>query len=209
MKAIQHTALLLQDRGEAPPDPVYGKVLAALHLVSCYAAIPLLDALLTWRKESLKAAARAPELVVLRKRVSQYVASIFGVMSLDQAMHRLKVSQLFLYNSSLATLVTHVLLHQQVLRRSRWGCGQLAVETVFLEATLQLVAPESSPLSDGQANAVEILVFDWVLHAEKFVDSKHSELLKARERVGFCMSFNLHARMPAHEPGDSLLMTSH
>ena len=65
--------------------------------------------------------------------------------------------------------------------------GQLAVETVFLEATLQLVAPESSPLSDGQANAVEILVFDWVLHAEKFVDSKHSELLKARERVGFCI----------------------
>ncbi|CAL8468215.1 g7754 [Coccomyxa elongata] len=116
-----------QDRGEAPPDPVYGKVLAGLHLVSSYAAIPLLDALLTWRKESLKAAARAPELVVLRKR--------------------------------------------------------LAVETVFLEATLQLVAPESSPLSDGQANAVEILVFDWVLHAEKFVDSKHSELLKARERV--------------------------
>ena len=63
---------------------------------------------------------------------------------------------------------------------------QLAVETVFLEATLQLVAPESSPLSDGQANAVEILVFDWVLHAEKFVDSKHSELLKARERVCPC-----------------------
>ncbi|EIE19264.1 hypothetical protein COCSUDRAFT_48883 [Coccomyxa subellipsoidea C-169] len=117
----------MQDRGEVAPDPVYGKVLAGLHLVSRYAAIPLLDSLLTWRKESLKAAARAPELVVLRKR--------------------------------------------------------LAVEAVFLEATLQLVAPESSPLSDGQANAVEILVFDWVLHAEKFVDSKHSELLKARERV--------------------------
>lgn len=60
---------------------------------------------------------------------------------------------------------------------------QLAVETVFLEATLQLVAPESSPLSDGQANAVETLVFDWVLHAEKYVDSKHFELLKARDRV--------------------------
>ena len=60
------------------------------------------------------------------------------------------------------------------------------METVFLEATLQLVAPESSLLSDGQANAVEILVFDWVLHAEKFVDSKHSELLKARERVCSC-----------------------
>ena len=60
----------MQDRGEVATDPVYGKVLAGLHLVSRYAAIPLLDALLTWRKESLKAAARAPELVVLRKRVS-------------------------------------------------------------------------------------------------------------------------------------------
>ncbi len=65
----------MQDRGEVAPDPVYGKVLAGLHLVSRYAAIPLLDSLLTWRKESLKAAARAPELVVLRKRVRGFPAS--------------------------------------------------------------------------------------------------------------------------------------
>lgn len=57
------------------PDPVYGKVLAGLHLVSRYAAIPLLDALLTWRKESLKAAAKASELFVLRKRV--FIVSVF------------------------------------------------------------------------------------------------------------------------------------
>jgi hypothetical protein len=60
---------------------------------------------------------------------------------------------------------------------------QLAVEAVFLEATLHLVAPESNPLLESQVNALEALVFDWVLHAEKFVDSKHSELLKAREKV--------------------------
>ena len=57
------------------------------------------------------------------------------------------------------------------------------METVFLEATLQLVAPESGPLLDSQANALEALVFDWVLHAEKFVDSKHAELLRARDKV--------------------------
>lgn len=62
--------LTAQDRGEVAPDPVYGKVLAGLHLVSRYAPIPLLDALLAWRKESLKAAARASaDLIVLRKRV--------------------------------------------------------------------------------------------------------------------------------------------
>ena len=60
----------MQDRGEYAAEPVYGKVLAGLHLVSRYAAMPLLDALLTWRKESLNVAARAPaEIIVLRKRV--------------------------------------------------------------------------------------------------------------------------------------------
>jgi hypothetical protein len=60
----------MQDRGEYAAEPVYGKVLAGLHLVSRYTAIPLLDALLTWRKESLNVAARAPaEIIVLRKRV--------------------------------------------------------------------------------------------------------------------------------------------
>ena len=51
-------------------EPRYGRVLAGLHLVSQHAAPPLLEALLTWRKESLNVAARAPgEVYVLRKRV--------------------------------------------------------------------------------------------------------------------------------------------
>ena len=60
---------------------------------------------------------------------------------------------------------------------------QLAVETVYLEATLQLVSKTSSSLSNSQAKALEDLVFDWVLHAEKFVDSRFLELMKARAKV--------------------------
>lgn len=60
---------------------------------------------------------------------------------------------------------------------------QLAVEAVYLEATLQLVSKTSSSLSGNQAKALEDLVFDWVLHAEKFVDSRFMDLLKAREKV--------------------------
>lgn len=61
---------------------------------------------------------------------------------------------------------------------------QLAVETVYLEATLQLVSKTSSSLSVSQAKALEDLVFDWVLHAEKFVDSRFLDLMKARAKAG-------------------------
>ena len=64
---------------------------------------------------------------------------------------------------------------------------QLAVEAVYLEATLQLVSKTSSSLSGSQAKALEDLVFDWVLHAEKFVDSRFMDLLKAREKVTICI----------------------
>ena len=60
---------------------------------------------------------------------------------------------------------------------------QLAVETVYLEVTLQLVSKTSSSLSSSQAKALEDLVFDWVLHAEKFVDSRFLDLMKARATV--------------------------
>lgn len=60
---------------------------------------------------------------------------------------------------------------------------QLAVETVYLEVTLQLVSKTSSSLSSSQAKALEDLVFDWVLHAEKFVDSRFLDLMKARAKV--------------------------
>jgi hypothetical protein len=60
---------------------------------------------------------------------------------------------------------------------------QLAVEAVYLEATLQLVSKTSSSLSGSQAKALEDLAFDWVLNADKFVDSRFLDLLKAREKV--------------------------
>ena len=62
-------------------------------------------------------------------------------------------------------------------------CLQLGVETVYLEATLQLVSPSSSSLTAGQAKALEDLIFDWVPHAEKFVDSRFTDLMKARAKV--------------------------
>ena len=59
-----------QDRGESPFDPVYDKVLNGLNLVARHAAMPLLDALLAWRKDAESMAQRAGmELVVLRKKV--------------------------------------------------------------------------------------------------------------------------------------------
>ena len=63
---------------------------------------------------------------------------------------------------------------------------QLAVEAVYLEVTLQLVSKTSSGLSSSQAKALEDLVFDWVLHAEKFVDSRFTDLMKARAKVHSC-----------------------
>ena len=65
---------------------------------------------------------------------------------------------------------------------------QLAVEAVFLEATLQLVGAQSSPLSTSQADALQKLVFDWVLRGDKFVDPKHAELARPKEQVGACQS---------------------
>lgn len=63
--------MCLQDRGDSTYDPVYDKVLNGLNLVARHAATPLLDALLSWRKDAESQAQRAgPELVVLRKKVS-------------------------------------------------------------------------------------------------------------------------------------------
>lgn len=60
---------------------------------------------------------------------------------------------------------------------------QLAVETVFLEASEKAVGPGSSGLSERQADALERLAFDWLLNAEKYVEPRFVELLRARERV--------------------------
>jgi hypothetical protein len=59
-----------QDRGEASHDPAYERVLAGLALVASHSAQALQDALLSWRRDALNQAARAPgELLILRKRV--------------------------------------------------------------------------------------------------------------------------------------------
>ena len=61
---------------------------------------------------------------------------------------------------------------------------QLAVETVFLEASKQLVGPGSSGLSGRHAEALEWLAFDWALNADTYVEPKFSfELGRAREKV--------------------------
>lgn len=60
-----------QDRGESSYDPVYEKVLGGLSLVARHAAMPLLDALLAWRKDAESQAQHAgSELVVLRKKLA-------------------------------------------------------------------------------------------------------------------------------------------
>lgn len=66
---------------------------------------------------------------------------------------------------------------------TRAVCPQLAVETVFLEASDRLVDGESSGLSERQADALERLAFDWILNAEKYVEPKFAELARARDKV--------------------------
>ena len=63
---------LVQDRGEAPADLGYDQVLAGLQLISALAAAQLFDALLTWRKASLKLTStqQSDQIAILRKRVS-------------------------------------------------------------------------------------------------------------------------------------------
>ncbi|KAK9829934.1 hypothetical protein WJX72_008722 [[Myrmecia] bisecta] len=68
-------------------------------------------------------------------------------------------------------------LEAMVLRK------RLAVEKVFLETSSQLVGPGTSGLTDRQSDALERLAFDWILNAEKYVESKHTDLSRAREKV--------------------------
>ena len=61
----------MQDRGEGPANLGYEKVLAGLQLVSTLAAAQLFDALLAWRKASLKLTStqQSDQITILRKRV--------------------------------------------------------------------------------------------------------------------------------------------
>ena len=68
-----------QDRGEPPGDDAeaYTQVLAGLKLAARHAAEPLLDSLLTWRREALALAAKPkPEVMILRKRVHMSPVSL-------------------------------------------------------------------------------------------------------------------------------------
>ena len=69
---LDMSAYIMQDRGEAPADLGYGRVLAGLQLISTLAAAQLFDALLTWRKASLKLTStqQSDQITILRKRVS-------------------------------------------------------------------------------------------------------------------------------------------
>ena len=60
---------------------------------------------------------------------------------------------------------------------------QLAVESVFLEASVGLVGTASSGLSERQADALERLAFDWLLNADKYVEPKYPELHRARDKA--------------------------
>lgn len=56
---------------------MYDKVLNGLDLVARHAAMPLLDALLAWRKDAESQASRAAvEIVVLRKKVQGLIKCI-------------------------------------------------------------------------------------------------------------------------------------
>lgn len=131
--------------------------------------MPLLDALLAWRKDAESQAQTAgSEVVMLRKKVND----------LTYAKKCMCAMAWTIFESMYST--------NQMLLKCRLLTGtpmQLAVETVFLEAAIQLVGPESSGLSDRQAEALERLAFDWALNAETYVDPKFSELCRAREQV--------------------------
>ena len=60
---------------------------------------------------------------------------------------------------------------------------QLAIEAIFLEMVVRVVAPGSSGLSENQISALQDLAFDWVLSADRYVEAQHAELASAREKV--------------------------
>ena len=62
-------------------------------------------------------------------------------------------------------------------------CLQMAAETIFLEAATATVGDGSSGLSSQQADALERLAFDWIMNADKYVEPRHTELLRPREKV--------------------------
>ena len=79
-----HAAGTLQDRGDAPADASYAQVLAGLQLISTLAAAQLFDALLSWRKASLKLTStqQSDQVTILRKRVRRHISPLIEPLSM-------------------------------------------------------------------------------------------------------------------------------
>ena len=76
----------MQDRSELPPDVVYERVLAGLHLVAKQAPEALLNGLLTWRKAAIEQVERAEDPFLLRKRVSNRLADSLHLQLAEPAL---------------------------------------------------------------------------------------------------------------------------
>lgn len=61
--------------------------------------------------------------------------------------------------------------------------AQLAVEAIFLEAALAVLRPGADKLTERQAAALEGLAFDWIVNAERYIESRFHELLKCRDKM--------------------------
>lgn len=60
---------------------------------------------------------------------------------------------------------------------------RLAVEAIFLEAALAVLRQGADKLTDRQAAALEGLAFDWIVNAERYIESRFHELLKCRDKM--------------------------
>ena len=74
---------------------------------------------------------------------------------------------------------------------------QLVAEALFVEAVLAVLrADDVVALTAPQARELEALAFDWILHAEKYVDQRYPPLHRLRDRVVAACSRLLGALCP-------------
>lgn len=62
---------------------------------------------------------------------------------------------------------------------------QVCIEAIFLEAALAVLQRGGGPLalSERQGSTLEGFAFDWIVSADRYIETKHSELMKCRARV--------------------------
>lgn len=128
----------------------------------------VLDTILRWRAESLtdlgKIRTTADAGSVLRKRVRGYI--LFSCSyCLKTLPHQISVT-----NITQVTLLSYLPL-------------QLVVESLFLEAALRLVGLNGVVLAPTASRELENLAFDWIMHADVYVDGRYQELHRLRDRV--------------------------